>query len=119
MKKVISIIVTVLACCCLSVSSFAQDEQPNYAPAVPKWVSEKGYWIIESNIKTPENSIIYFYNNDNELVYKEKIEGVQINLKKKRVLMQLKTILEQSISAWDKQHILKQNEMLVTLALKK
>jgi hypothetical protein len=118
MKKEISIFVTALVCCCLFVSSFAQDEQ-RYAPAAPKWVSDKGYWIIESNIKTPENSIIYFYTNDNELVYKEKIEGVRINLKKRRVLMNLKTVLEQSIIGWNEQHILKQNEMLVALALKK
>jgi hypothetical protein len=104
---------------CLSFSSFAQDDQPNYAPAIPKWVSEMGYWIIESNVKTPESSIIYFYNNDNELVYKEKIEGMRINLKKRRVLMHLKTVLEQSIIGWNEQHVLKQNEMLVTAALKK
>ncbi|MEO6219962.1 MAG: hypothetical protein ABIO81_06005 [Ginsengibacter sp.] len=55
--------------------------------------------VIESNITTPLNSIVYFYNNQKLLAYKEKMQGMKINLKK-RVLMNFKDILEQSVTAW-------------------
>ncbi len=119
MKKQTSTLLIVMVLCSLAAVCFAQDEQQSYTLVTSKWISEKGYWTIESNIKTPENSIIYFYNNENALVYKEKIEGMKINLKKRKVLMHLKNILEQSVIAWEKQHILRENEMLVTVALKK
>ena len=119
MKKQISTFLLAVVLCGSSCVGFAQIEQEIYAPATPKWVSDKGYWVIESNVKTPKNSVIYFYNNDNELVYKEKLDGIRINWKKKRVLMHLKTVLEQSIASWNTQHFFKQNEMLVAGALGK
>jgi len=119
MKKLISAFFVTAALCGFSTLIFAQDEPQNNTIATPKWISDKGYWVIESNVKTPENSVIYFYNNDNELVYKEKLEGIRINWKKRRVLMHLKTVLEQSIASWNQQHLVKQNEMLVAIALRK
>jgi hemerythrin len=44
---------------------------------------------------------------------------MKINLKRRKVLMHLKNVLEQYVIAWEKQHILKQDEMLVATALKK
>ncbi|HEV8283477.1 MAG TPA: hypothetical protein VGQ09_04165 [Chitinophagaceae bacterium] len=120
MKKQILTLLMAVILCSFTATCSAQEEQENYyTPTTPKWISVKGYWTIESNIKTPKNSIIYFYNNENNLVYKEKIEGMKINLKRRKVLMHLKNVLEQSVIAWEKQHILKQDEMLVATALKK
>jgi len=119
-KQILTLLMAVILLCSLSAACFAQEEKENYyTPTTPKWVSEKGYWTIENNIKTPKNSIIYFYNNENTLVYKEKIEGMRINLKRRKVLMHLKNVLEQSVTAWEKQHILRHDEMLVATALKK
>ena len=117
MKKQISTFVVALALCSVCTVCYCQEEQ-NHIPAIPKWISDKGYWIIESNIKTPQNSIIHFYNNENALVYREKIEGVIINLEKRKVLMNLKKVLEQSVTAWEKGHVMKENVMLLTVALK-
>jgi|SRR6478672_9801124 len=101
----------------LSFKTFAQDEsQP--APRPAKWISEKGYWVVESNIHTPTHSIIHFFNNNNVEVYKEEVNGVQINLEKKRTKMKLKKILEQSIVAWQHDHLLKENEQWVANALR-
>jgi hypothetical protein len=90
--------------------SIAQDEAQPVPQSIPRWISEKGYWVIESNVKTPFNSIIHFYNNDNVLVYRERVEGVRINLNRTRTKMRLKKILEQSILAWQKDHLPKQDE---------
>jgi hypothetical protein len=119
MKQQISTLMIVAVLSSFSTACFAQEEQATYTSVTPKWISEKGYWTIESNIRTPQNSIIYFYNNENVLVYKEKVEGIKINLKKRKVLMHLKNVLEQSVTAWEEKHILKENGTRVAIALKK
>lgn len=81
-------------------------ETPTDRP-IPRWVSEKGYWQVVSNIKDPKNFMIYFFNNEGVLVYHEKVEGVKLDLKKKKTLMRLKRALEQSIVAWENHGIQK------------
>ena len=87
----------------LSMGTFAQPvvSQDEEKPKFPRWVSDKGYWVIESNIKYPKDYIIRFYNTDNTLVYKETLAGVKLNLKKTKVKMKLKRILESSVVAWE------------------
>ena len=48
------------------------------------------------------NHIIRFYNNDNELLYKETITGVKMKAGKRKVKMKLKKVLEASVQAWEK-----------------
>jgi hypothetical protein len=101
-------------------TSFAQSEEqetPTYP--TPKWISEKGYWVIETNINTPGKNILYFYDNNNVLVYKEKADGIVINLKKRRVKMCLKKVLEQSITAYNQNYRMAENEMLVVNMIRK
>jgi hypothetical protein len=100
-----------------SFSSFAQDEE-QAGTRIPRWISEKGYWVVESNINTPYQSTIHFYNNDNVLVYREKVDGVKVNLNRNRTKMKLKKILEESIIAWNKTHLPRQDQQWVSNALK-
>ena len=116
MKKVI-VTTAILILTALSFTAAAQDEEQS-APRTPRWISEKGYWVVESNVHTPYHSIIHFYNNDNVQVYKEVVDGIKINLEKKRTKMRLKKILEQSIFAWEKDHLTKENEQWVMNALR-
>ena len=113
MKK--QLLVTLLLCLGIQAAIFAQDKSRN----TPEWVSEKGWWVVESNIHAPKQHIVYFYNNDGVLVYKEKIEGLRINPSKKITKMQLKQVLETTVLAWEKQHQLKENEALVVTELRK
>jgi hypothetical protein len=92
----------------------AQNSQPS-----PKWVSDKGWWVVESNIHSPKQHIVYFYNNDGILVYKEKIDGLRLNPAKRAIKMDLKQVLETSVLAWEKQHQLKENESLVVSRIRK
>jgi hypothetical protein len=88
-------------------------------PEIPlKWTGPKGYWVIESNIKNPKNSIIYFYNNDDVLMYKEEVSGVKINVNRKKVVNRLENVLQVSSLAWQKEHKTMENEMLVSLVMK-
>jgi hypothetical protein len=112
MKK--QLLVTLLLGLGIQAAIFAQNKPRN----APEWVSEKGWWVVESNIHAPKQHIVYFYNNDGVLVYKEKIEGLRINPSKKITRIQLKQVLETTVLAWEKQHRLKENEALVVNSLR-
>ncbi|HEY4150804.1 MAG TPA: hypothetical protein VGM41_17820 [Chitinophagaceae bacterium] len=82
----------------------AQDEEAVPSPiqhSTPRWVSSKGYWVVESNPSNPKHACVYFYTNVNVLVYKETIDGVPLALNKTRTKMQLKKVLESLISSWE------------------
>gem|GEM_PF-1491075 len=66
----------------------------------PKWVPEKGYWVVETNIHVANKAVVYFYNLKNELVYQEAYEG-RLNLDRRRVLVRLNRVLEQAVAAWE------------------
>jgi hypothetical protein len=97
----------------MHVAVLAQDHR------TPSWISDKGWWVVESNIHTPKQHIVYFYNKDGVLVYKEKIEGLRLNAARRNVKIQLKQVLETSVLAWEKQHQPKENEALVVNQLRK
>lgn len=100
----------------LSIGGFAQQE-PTDRP-VPGWVSEKGYWEVVNNINTPENFTIYFFNNEGTMVYKEQVEGVRLDMKKKKTLLRLRRVLDKSVIAWENHQVFNEKEMLVAVALK-
>jgi len=112
MKK--HLFVTLLLGLLVQATLFAQ----NKSRTIPEWVSQKGWWVVESNIHTPKKHIVYFYNNDGVLVYKENIEGLRINPTKKATRMLLKQVLESAVLTWDKEHQLKENEALVVNSLR-
>lgn len=118
MKKNILLTITALF---LAFSSFAQTDEDNSTQKhpVPKWVSGMGYWVIETSIKSPDKSVVSFYNNEDALVYKEKINGLVLNVKKRRIKMCLKQVLEQSVYAYEKNHNVKENEMWVMNTIRK
>lgn len=96
--------IMLLAVCILaSVSLFAQltrVRKENSRPRLPAWVSDKGYWVVESNLRNPQKHIVFFYSNDNVLMYKETLEGIKLNTEKRSVKMKLKRALETSAIAW-------------------
>ena len=85
----------------------------------PRWVSQKGFWQIESNIRTPDKNIVYLYNKDNVLIYKENINGVVLNLASRRVKMRLKKALETAIIAWNKDHSFQSDQQWVSMLFRK
>ena len=71
---------------------------------VPKWISDKGFWQVESNINSTKNHTVYFYTNDHVLVYKEDMKNVRLDITKASVRMKFKRALETAIAAWKKEH---------------
>jgi hypothetical protein len=64
----------------------------------PSWVSDRGYWVVESNA---DSCIVHFYNNDNQLVYQERMKGT-LNTDRKKTKLRLTKELEQAVTAWEK-----------------
>jgi hypothetical protein len=111
MNAKLSLIIVLLTM--ISASLFAQTGDKKKKS--PRWVSEKGFWQIESNINTPDKNIVYFYNNENVLVYKENVEGVVFDLQKKRIKMRLKRALETAILAWNRNHMYQNDQQWISL----
>jgi len=99
MKRICALLIAA-ALILTSTTSHAQNSR-----TVPKWVSEKGYWVVESKQKDKLNHTIRFYNNDNELVYSETITSARLNPAKRKVRMKLKTILESAVLAWQQRNM--------------
>jgi hypothetical protein len=68
----------------LSDSSLAQ--------ALP---SAKNYWVVETNLKERNFSIVRFYNAANELIYEEKLNGVYLNISRRKHVKRLNLALAQ------------------------
>jgi hypothetical protein len=90
----------------------AQD-QTNEKPSTPKWVSDKGYWTVESNQQTPREATVYFYNNDHVLVYKEEIKNQKLKLNKTKTLLRLKLVLEEAVESYASGNWTSQNNLLI------
>ena len=82
-------------------------------PKVPRWVPTKGYWVIESNIHTPKQSTVFFYNNDGVMVYKEAVEGRRLKVENRSTRLHLAYVLQHSITAWEKNRPLAQDQQLM------
>ena len=75
-----------------------------------RWLSARGFWVVESNIHTPEESTIYFYNNDKQLVYKEHIRGKLLDLSRRKVRKRLERVLDQAVTAYEKDHLMREED---------
>ena len=80
---------------------------------VPKWMCQKGFWVIQGNLNFPKKAVIYFYTNDRELVYKEQVTGKRINVNRLKTRKHLETVLNHAITTWQKEGIVKENQQLV------
>lgn len=117
MKKYIHAILVFTIISFASAAQTLPQTEPLLNPGTPSWLSDKGYWVIESNVKTPRKSIVHFYNNDHVVVYREKVEGIKINLNRKKTLYRLKAVLEQKLVAWENEKVLRENEEILVKAL--
>ena len=116
MKQQMKYVLATIAFCFLSLSSFAQNEKKSSSSS--KWISDKGYWVIENNVKEPLQHLIRFYNNDDLLVYKEAVAGVKLDPAKRKVKRMLKKVLETSLLTWEKKKTPEENMNYVIAILK-
>lgn len=79
---------------------------------------EGGFWVVESNIKTPKHSVIHFYNSQGQCISKETVSGKRVNVKRKRVARQLNAVLQQSLLAWKEGEAVKENAYMLAAKLR-
>lgn len=91
-------------------------QQTNRRPS-PKSRLEKGYWVIEGNIHSPKTNTFYCYNNDDSLIYTEKIVGIKFNTKRRATLKKLNKMLNNSLLTADKINKATENGSLVKAIL--
>ena len=114
-SKKILLVITI----CLLVSTFnAVNAQTAVSPREPKWVSAKGFWVVETSGIDQKTHVIHFYNNDNQLVYKESLSGVRLKTSRRAVKMKLKKVLENSVAGWELKKEQTENLALVARAFK-
>jgi hypothetical protein len=61
------------------------------------------YWVIESNVNNPGAATVYFYNRHHQLIYKEAVKGITLDVSKGKVRRQLNSVLKQSVALWKQQ----------------
>jgi len=115
MKKTI-----IIACLLFTVSVFsvqlnAQEESTVNHQKAP-WVSDRGYWVIETSGTSPRDHQVWFYTNNNELIYHESLTNVSLNPDKKKVKMRMKKLLEASVTAFERTRRAEQDGALVRTA---
>ena len=75
------------------------------------------YWNIENNIKSPKQSIVYFYSASHELMYKENIENRKLNVGNKKTLRLLNAALNEVLISWQTVKGIKENEQIIAQKL--
>lgn len=55
-------------------------------------------WVVESNVKTPKNSIVKFYNTNQKLIYQEVVTGKKIKIERAKIRKGLDHILAQILN---------------------
>ncbi len=108
MKKYVSAMVASLALLIISNSADAQNK---------KYVPEKGFWVLESNIHQKKNTIVRFYDDRSNLIYEETAMDVRMNIKRKKTLMFLKTGLEKALIAWNQNNEAVKNGDIIALLI--
>jgi hypothetical protein len=103
----------------IAVSGLSAQEQIARKNKTPGWISNKGFWQIESNIHSPDTCIVYFYNTENVLVYREHLKGIKLDLRKARVKMRLKKALETRLKVWNNNPVLQHDQQVVSLLFNK
>ena len=77
----------------LAAATFGQGRQSRISHS-PK----EGFWVVESQPK--QKCVVFFYNNDNQLIYKEVIAKKRLNIKQVKTQESLNAVLEQALRQW-------------------
>lgn len=93
--------IVILVCCLgLGLNVMAQTKKTKLKP----WVCTNGFWVVETNVKTPLLNKVRFYTNNGLLMEEKEMNGARLNVKKRKVKIELKQMLETVALAWEQQH---------------
>lgn len=114
MKKTFKVLALILGLIVTAFAATAQEEETTpIASVIPKYVSDKGYWVAEGNIHNKEEHTIHFYNNEDLKVYQETITG-KLKLNRRKTLMHMKRMLDAAVVAWEQRKPVNENLFAAT-----
>lgn len=114
MKKTFKVLALLLGLVVTAFSATAQEEEtPSITSFIPKYVSDKGYWVVEGNVHNKQEHTIHFYNNDDLKVYQETITG-KLKLSRRKTLMHMKRMLNAAVVAWEQRKPVNENLFAAT-----
>jgi hypothetical protein len=96
MKKMLKEIMAIIA---MVVIAGTADAQNNAGSKTPEWVSEKGYWVVQSNRNNPLEHTVFFYDKENNLVSVQAFKGEKLDPTKKKTKNKLRKALEAALSS--------------------
>ncbi|MCH5716947.1 hypothetical protein [Niabella hibiscisoli] len=92
----------ILLACLLVIGSTVMGQSKSIK--IKPWVCTNGFWVVESNVKMPLLNKIRFYTNSGLLVEEKEMNGTRLNVKRRKVKIELKQMLETVMLAYEQQH---------------
>jgi hypothetical protein len=114
MKKTFKFQALILGLMMAAFSVSAQEDpiEP-ISTVIPKYVSDKGYWVVEGNIRNKQEHTIHFYTNDHLKVYQQTVTG-KLKIHKRKTLMHMKRMLDTAVVAWQQRRPVNENLFAAT-----
>ena len=72
--------------------------QSGRRPAMP----DQGFWVIQNNVKSPKESVVFFYNSNKELIFKQTVSGKKLKVSRPKIVRRLNAALDEAIIAWNR-----------------
>jgi hypothetical protein len=69
-----------------------------FAKAQQVQLPVNGYWVVESNKRTPKENTVKFYNLDNVLVYQETVSGKKVKVNNNHTRQVLNSTLQLALN---------------------
>ena len=110
-KQIIPIVVLLFVWAVLPACLKAQGRRVGPVP-------EKGFWEVVSNIATPREATVQFYDLERHLIYQEHVVGVELDLKSRRTCRRLNRSLQAALVAWEEHKQVMKDKGLVAMYIK-
>lgn len=96
MKKTLKLILVAAGFVIAGSVAAAQNENSQRKNA--DWLSDKGYWVIQTNKNSPQEHTVYFYNTDNKLISKQQFKKANLKPGSRKTKVKLKKALEAALN---------------------
>ena len=78
-----------------------------------KYIPDKGFWVLISNIHQKKVITVQFYNDENNLMYQETVTNVKLDINRRKVRHKLYNALNEAYQIWEVTHAVCQAKYLV------
>jgi type IV secretory pathway VirD2 relaxase len=68
-----------------------------FVPA-PAQTTPPGYWVVETNDRTRDHTLVQFYDLTDQLVYEERLEGVHLDVSRRKTRQLLNRTLRRVVT---------------------